>query len=125
MQDRGDLSVAAAIILAAGEGSRMKSSTPKVLHEICGRSMLGHVVAAVRHADPVQVVVVTGKGRAEVEAHLADFDADAIPVFQPTQDGTGHAVRLALAELDARAAAAGRPPIEGTVIVAPGDTPLL
>jgi bifunctional UDP-N-acetylglucosamine pyrophosphorylase/glucosamine-1-phosphate N-acetyltransferase len=125
MQETGDLSVAAAIILAAGEGTRMKSGTPKVLHEICGRSMLGHVVAAVRHADPAQVVVVTGKGRSEVEAHLSGLDADAIPVFQATQDGTGHAVRLALEELDARAQAGGRPPIEGTVIVAPGDTPLL
>jgi bifunctional UDP-N-acetylglucosamine pyrophosphorylase/glucosamine-1-phosphate N-acetyltransferase len=117
--------VAAAIVLAAGEGSRMRSATPKVLHEICGRSMLGHVLAAVRGADPAHVVVVTGQGREPVESHLATIDPAAVAVFQPSQDGTGHAVRLALAALDEAEAREGRTPIEGTVIVAPGDTPLL
>ena len=121
MTDTGEPTVAAAIVLAAGEGTRMKSATPKVLHEICGRTMLGHVLAAVRGAAPERVVVVTGKGRDQVEQHLASIDPQATPVFQPTQDGTGHAVRLALAALDA----ANGGPIEGTVIVAPGDTPLL
>ncbi len=111
--------VAAAIVLAAGEGTRMKSATPKVLHEIRGRSMLGHVLAAVRGAAPARVAVVTGAGRTAVERHLADADPDALAVFQPSQDGTGHAVQLALAALDE----AG--PIDGTVIVVPGDTPLL
>jgi bifunctional UDP-N-acetylglucosamine pyrophosphorylase / glucosamine-1-phosphate N-acetyltransferase len=123
--DTGDQAVAAAIVLAAGQGARMKSTTPKVLHEICGRSMLGHVLAAVRGAAPEQVVVVTGNGREAVEAHLAQIDPDALAVYQPTQDGTGHAVRLALAALDAHAAAAGLPLVHGTVIVVPGDTPLL
>jgi len=113
--------VAAAIVLAAGEGARMKSATPKVLHEICGRSMLGHVLAAVHGANPRRVVVVTGKGRDQVEEHLKTIDPNATAVFQPTQDGTGHAVRLALAALDD----ANGKPIEGTVVVAPGDTPLL
>jgi bifunctional UDP-N-acetylglucosamine pyrophosphorylase/glucosamine-1-phosphate N-acetyltransferase len=117
--------VAAAIILAAGEGTRMKSSTPKVLHAICGRSMLGHLLAAVRGCDPAEVVVVTGNRREDVEAHLAEIDPAATPVFQPSQDGTGHAVRLALEALDARAAEQGRGPIQGTVVVVPGDTPLL
>jgi bifunctional UDP-N-acetylglucosamine pyrophosphorylase/glucosamine-1-phosphate N-acetyltransferase len=117
--------VAAAIVLAAGEGTRMRSTTPKVLHEICGRSMLGHVVTAVRAAQPTEVVVVTGAGRAKVEAHLAAFDPGAIPVFQEHQNGTGHAVRVAIEALDERARAAGLPPLEGTVVVVPGDAPLL
>jgi len=62
--------VAAAIVLAAGEGSRMRSSTPKVLHEICGRSMLAHVLTAMSGANPTHVVVVTGKAREQVEGHL-------------------------------------------------------
>jgi len=111
--------VAAAIVLAAGEGTRMKSPTPKALHEICGRSMLGHLLLALRGANPARVVVVTGHGREAVEAHLAAIDPDAIPVFQASQDGTGHAVRLALDALEADG------PLQGSVIVAPGDTPLL
>ncbi len=52
VNDAAEPTVAAAIVLAAGEGTRMKSATPKVLHELCGRSMLGHVLAAVRGAEP-------------------------------------------------------------------------
>ncbi|HEY0869517.1 MAG TPA: NTP transferase domain-containing protein, partial [Acidothermaceae bacterium] len=122
MTETGGPAVVAAIVLAAGEGSRMKSSTPKVLHELCGRTMLGHVIAAVRGAAPAQVVVVTGQGRERVEAHLAHIDPDAIAAFQPSQEGTGHAVRIALAALDA---AAGPGLIEGTIIVVPGDAPVL
>jgi bifunctional UDP-N-acetylglucosamine pyrophosphorylase / glucosamine-1-phosphate N-acetyltransferase len=120
-----DAPVAAAIVLAAGEGTRMKSATPKVLHEICGRTMLGHLLTAVRGADPAHVVVVTGSGRAAVEAHLSSIAPDVLAVFQPRQDGTGQAVRLALEALDAQAVAAGAATLEGTVIVVPGDTPLL
>ncbi|HEY3924855.1 MAG TPA: bifunctional UDP-N-acetylglucosamine diphosphorylase/glucosamine-1-phosphate N-acetyltransferase GlmU [Acidothermaceae bacterium] len=121
MNDAAEPPVVAAIVLAAGEGTRMKSATPKVLHELCGRSMLGHVIAALRAANPEQLVVVTGQGRDQVEDYLKRLDPDAVAVFQPSQDGTGHAVRLALQALDG---AAGQP-IEGTVLVAPGDTPLL
>lgn len=112
--------VAAAIILAAGEGTRMKSATPKVLHEICGRTMLGHVLAAVRGCEPERVAVVTGNRREAVEAHLASSDPEAIAVFQPSQDGTGHAVQLALEALDGEGV-----PLRGTVVIVPGDTPLL
>jgi bifunctional UDP-N-acetylglucosamine pyrophosphorylase / glucosamine-1-phosphate N-acetyltransferase len=115
-----ELTIAAAIVLAAGEGTRMQSATPKVLHELCGRSMLGHVIFALRGADPQRLVVVTGHGRDQVEEHLKQLDPDAVAVFQPSQDGTGHAVRLALAALDSNGG-----PIEGTILVAPGDTPLL
>jgi bifunctional UDP-N-acetylglucosamine pyrophosphorylase/glucosamine-1-phosphate N-acetyltransferase len=112
--------VAAAIVLAAGEGTRMKSATPKVLHEICGRTMLGHVLAAVSGCAPERVAVVTGNRREAVEAHLASSAPDALAVFQRSQDGTGHAVRLALEALDA-----GGGPLNGTVVIVPGDTPLL
>ena len=81
--------------------------------------MLGHVIAAVRAANPDQLVVVTGQGREQVEEQLKQIDSDAVAVFQPSQHGTGHAVRIALAALDASGL------VEGTVLVAPGDTPLL
>jgi bifunctional UDP-N-acetylglucosamine pyrophosphorylase/glucosamine-1-phosphate N-acetyltransferase len=121
----GGPAVVAAIVLAAGEGKRMKSTTPKVLHELCGRSMLGHVLAALGGADPAGMIVVTGHGREQVEAHVTQLDPDAATVFQPTRNGTGHAVRIALAALDAATAAQGQPPIEGTILIAPGDAPLL
>jgi bifunctional UDP-N-acetylglucosamine pyrophosphorylase/glucosamine-1-phosphate N-acetyltransferase len=118
-------SPAAAIVLAAGEGTRMKSATPKVLHEICGRTMLAHLLEAVRGAGPERVAVVIGAGADAVQQHLSAVDPEALPVFQPSRDGTGHAVRLALDAIDERARANGRGPLKGTVIVVPGDTPLL
>ncbi|WP_371678200.1 bifunctional UDP-N-acetylglucosamine diphosphorylase/glucosamine-1-phosphate N-acetyltransferase GlmU [Streptomyces sp. NBC_01276] len=108
---------AAVVVLAAGEGTRMKSATPKVLHEICGRSLVGHVVAASRELDPAHLVVVVGHAREQVTAHLAGIDADVRTAVQHEQNGTGHAVRMALEELGG--------PVDGTVIVVCGDTPLL
>ncbi|MFE2167731.1 bifunctional UDP-N-acetylglucosamine diphosphorylase/glucosamine-1-phosphate N-acetyltransferase GlmU [Streptomyces sp. NPDC059447] len=108
---------AAVVVLAAGEGTRMKSATPKVLHEISGRSLVGHVVAASRELDPEHLVVVVGHAREQVTAHLAGIDADVRTAVQYEQNGTGHAVRMALEELG------GAP--TGTVIVVCGDTPLL
>ncbi|MFD7556689.1 MULTISPECIES: bifunctional UDP-N-acetylglucosamine diphosphorylase/glucosamine-1-phosphate N-acetyltransferase GlmU [unclassified Streptomyces] len=108
---------AAVVVLAAGEGTRMKSATPKVLHEISGRSLVGHVVAASRELDPEHLVVVVGHAREQVVAHLAGIDADVRTAVQYEQNGTGHAVRMALEELG------GAP--NGTVIVVCGDTPLL
>lgn len=110
---------AAVLILAAGEGKRMKSATPKVLHALCGRSMLGHVVAAGRELSPERLVVVVGHGREQVSAHLAQIDAEARPVVQEEQHGTGHAVRIAMEAIAAQGA------IDGTVVVTYGDTPLL
>lgn len=95
----------------------MKSTTPKVLHEICGRSLVGHVVAASRELDPEHLVVVVGHAREQVTAHLAGIDADVRTAVQYEQNGTGHAVRMALEELGGG--------ITGTVIVVCGDTPLL
>src|SRR4051794_12706409 len=112
---------AAVIILAAGEGTRMKSSTPKVMHELAGRSLLGHLVAAAGGLEPERLLVVVGHGRNQVTAHLAGLAPDAVPVVQDVQHGTGHATRLALASTDAAAELIG----DGTVLVLPADTPLL
>ena len=104
---------AAVIVLAAGEGTRMRSATPKVLHSLGGRTMLGHVLYAAEQLDPEHLVVVVGHAREHVTATLT---GKARAVVQETQDGTGHAVRVALDTLEG---------LEGTVVVVPGDAPLL
>ncbi|WUH93181.1 bifunctional UDP-N-acetylglucosamine diphosphorylase/glucosamine-1-phosphate N-acetyltransferase GlmU [Streptomyces sp. NBC_00433] len=111
---------AAVVVLAAGEGTRMKSATPKVLHPICGRSLLGHVVAASRELDPEHLVVVVGHGREQVVDHLSGADPAALTAVQEEQNGTGHAVRVGLEELARQGAK-----LDGTVVVTYGDTPLL
>ncbi|MER5181789.1 bifunctional UDP-N-acetylglucosamine diphosphorylase/glucosamine-1-phosphate N-acetyltransferase GlmU [Streptomyces sp. NPDC002896] len=108
---------AAVVVLAAGEGTRMKSATPKVLHDICGRSLVGHVLAASRELEPQELVVVVGHAREQVAAHVTEVDAAARTAVQEKQKGTGHAVRMALEELGGA--------VDGTVIVVCGDTPLL
>ena len=105
--------VAAVIVLAAGEGSRMKSATPKVLHSLGGQTMLAHVLASVEALDPEHLLVVVGHAREQVTAALT---GRARAVVQESQDGTGHAVRVALESVG---------PLEGTVVVVPGDAPLL
>ncbi|MGW3244296.1 bifunctional UDP-N-acetylglucosamine diphosphorylase/glucosamine-1-phosphate N-acetyltransferase GlmU [Streptomyces sp. NPDC001070] len=107
---------AAVIVLAAGEGTRMKSATPKVLHAISGRSLVGHVVSAARALEPEHLLVVVGHAREQVTAHLAETDAAVRTAVQYEQNGTGHAVRAGLAEL---------PELTGTVVITAGDTPLL
>jgi bifunctional UDP-N-acetylglucosamine pyrophosphorylase/glucosamine-1-phosphate N-acetyltransferase len=107
---------AAVIILAAGEGTRMKNQTPKVLNQVCGRSMLGHVLAASRELGPDRLIVVTGHGRGQVTAHLAEHAADAEIVVQDRRGGTGHAVRTVIEAVGL---------IRGTVVVTYADTPLL
>ena len=114
-------SPAAVIVLAAGGGTRMKSnSLPKVLHELCGRSLVGHAVAAAQELGPEQLVVVVGHLREKVEAHLAAGYPAARAVVQAEQKGTGHAVRTALEAL-----AASGVQLDGTVVVTTGDAPLL
>lgn len=95
----------------------MKSATPKVLHELCGRSLVGHVLAAARELDPENLVVVVGHAREKVTAHLNDIDPDVRTAVQAEQNGTGHAVRMGLEELGGV--------VDGTVVVVCGDTPLL
>ena len=95
------MSLETVVILAAGEGTRMKSSTPKVLHSIAGRSLVGHVLSAVSALSPAQVRVVVGAGREQVEAHLSEVAPHVTTVFQEKRGGTGHATQLALDGLKA------------------------
>lgn len=112
-----DRPLAAVVVLAAGEGNRMRSELAKVLHAICGRSLLGHVLTAAEPLGAPSTVVVVGHGRDQVTEHLAEIASGATPIVQEEQRGTGHAVGLALAAIDTD--------LEGTVVVLPGDAPLL
>lgn len=106
-----------AILLAAGQGTRMKSARPKVLHELCGRPMVHFVVEAAFAAGAGEVIVVVGHGREEVSAYLTRaFGARVKIAVQDQQLGTGHAVRCALPELS---------PEAERVFLLYGDTPLL
>src|SRR5262245_15956889 len=105
------------IILAAGEGKRMKSAVPKVLHPLLGRTIVGHVIATAVTLAADRTLTVVGRGADQVVSHLADIAPHALPVRQAEQRGTGHAVRIAL-EAAPEAAA-------GTVVVLNGDVPLL
>lgn len=102
-----------AVILAAGEGTRMKSKKPKVLHEILGKPMIQYVVSAVRPLNPERIVVVVGHGADRVTREL---DGDLRIAVQEEQLGTGHAVMQALPEIEG---------VEGDVLVLCGDTPLV
>ncbi|MFH8609479.1 bifunctional UDP-N-acetylglucosamine diphosphorylase/glucosamine-1-phosphate N-acetyltransferase GlmU [Streptomyces sp. NPDC018029] len=108
---------AAVVVLAAGEGTRMKSDLPKVLHEICGRSLIGHVLHAASALSPEQLVTVVGFQSEQVREHLGAVAPQVRTAYQAEQNGTGHAVRIALEELGG--------PVDGTVVVVCGDTPLL
>ena len=90
------MSQIAAIILAAGKGTRMKSDLHKVLHPIAGRPMLMHLLDAVDQLAPARKVVVVGSGRDQLEAALA---GSADLAVQDPQLGTGHAVQQAEAAL--------------------------
>ena len=107
----------AVIVMAAGKGTRMRSTTPKVLHRIGGRSLLDHAVTAARGLRPEHLVVVVRHERAAVVAHLAEVAPDAVPADQDEIPGTGRAVACALAALPAE--------LTGPVVVTSGDVPLL
>src|SRR5918999_5795172 len=94
----------------------MKSKTMKVLHRVGGRTMIGHVLNAVKAVEPQRVVAVVGHQREQVEAHIRDLVPDCVLAVQEDQRGTGDAVRVAMETVGQ---------VEGTVIVATGDTPLL
>ncbi|MEO7399310.1 MAG: bifunctional UDP-N-acetylglucosamine diphosphorylase/glucosamine-1-phosphate N-acetyltransferase GlmU [Polaromonas sp.] len=107
------------VIMAAGKGTRMKSSRPKVLHRLGGRALLMHVIDCAAQLSARQAVVVTGHGAMEVEAacdHLARAEAAFGLNFvrQEPQLGTGHAVQQALPLL----------PDDGVTLVLSGDVPL-
>jgi bifunctional UDP-N-acetylglucosamine pyrophosphorylase/glucosamine-1-phosphate N-acetyltransferase len=94
----------------------MKSRTPKVLHTLCGRSLLGHAIAAANDLEPERLVIVVGHAREEVSAAAAAAAPRADIVVQEQQLGTGHAVRMVIEAVGA---------MSGTVIVTYGDMPLL
>ncbi|MGZ7445714.1 bifunctional UDP-N-acetylglucosamine diphosphorylase/glucosamine-1-phosphate N-acetyltransferase GlmU [Paenibacillus sp. TH7-28] len=102
-----------AIVLAAGQGKRMKSKLYKVLHPVCGKPMVGHVLNAVQQAGCERTIVVVGHGAEAVKSYLG---SSAEYVLQEQQLGTGHAVKQAGPQL------AGE---EGTTVVICGDTPLV
>src|SRR6476469_4511812 len=111
---------AAVVVLAAGNGTRMKSKLMKVLHPVCGRSMIGHVLTAALHVEPLHLVAVVGNSREQVGPHILEQVPRALLAVQETQEGTGHAVRIAL---DALREAAGT--TAGVIVVMAGDTPLM
>lgn len=100
------------VILAAGQGTRMRSALPKVLHPVAGNSMLGHVIHSARLLSPQGIHVVIGHGADRVREQLAADDLDF--VLQDKQLGTGHAVAQALPQLSA-----------DTVLILYGDVPLI
>jgi bifunctional UDP-N-acetylglucosamine pyrophosphorylase / glucosamine-1-phosphate N-acetyltransferase len=120
-QGQPPVRLTAAIVLAAGEGTRMRSALPKVLHPIAGRPLLGHAVHAAGALEPEHLVVVVGHERKQV-GEAVDGLADELsrPVLvaeQPQQLGTGHAVGCAVDALPAG--------LSGPVLVTYGDVPLL
>jgi bifunctional UDP-N-acetylglucosamine pyrophosphorylase/glucosamine-1-phosphate N-acetyltransferase len=109
--------VGAVIILAAGEGTRMKSARSKLLHEVAGHSLLSYSVAAATELQPRQVVVVVGHLRDQVEAHLAEVAPHVTVAVQGDEAyGTGYAVRCALEKVA---------DVDGEIVVTYGDVPLL
>jgi len=108
---------ATVVVLAAGQGTRMRSSRPKVLHELCGRPMLHWVLDQALALDPERVLVVVGHGADEVQASIEAGGFERITcVHQAEQLGTGHALQVCLPEL-------GTDP--GRVVVLYGDMPLI
>ncbi len=104
------------IVLAAGEGTRMKSARPKVLHKVGGRPIAGHVLKAARDAGAKTIAVITGPGHDAVREAMAEIDPDTVFFEQAERKGTAHAASMAQpAFADAK----------GHVAVVYGDHPLL
>jgi len=109
---------AAVIVLAAGEGTRMRTSTPKMLNEVCGRTMLGHVLAAAGELSPQRLILVVSDLDGQVAAYAREYSPEATLVLQERRGswGTGHAVRTVIENVGT---------INGTVVVLFSDTPML
>jgi len=101
------------LVLAAGQGKRMRSQLPKILHPLAGRPLLAHVLASARTLEPRKVVVVHGHGAEAVRAAFADADVEW--VLQAEQLGTGHAVQQAMPHLSG----------DADVLILYGDVPLV
>jgi bifunctional UDP-N-acetylglucosamine pyrophosphorylase / glucosamine-1-phosphate N-acetyltransferase len=111
-----------AVVLAAGEGTRMRSATPKVLHPLCGRPMLLHVLDQLEQLPLQRIVVVVGHAAEDVTKTLEEQLQGDVPVEfveQPSQRGTGDAASVALT------AFADDPDLEDDLVVVAGDVPLL
>ena len=109
------------LVLAAGEGTRMRSSLAKVLHPILGRPLVGHVLKATEPLEPAATCVVVGHQRERVTEYLHQHHDLVLTAVQDEQRGTGHAVRVALEQLVKQ----GKSVTSGSVLVLTGDTPLL
>lgn len=105
-----------AVVLSAGQGTRMKSELPKVLHRICGEPMVYFPIEAANHAGATRVLAVVGHGREQVELEVTARLPKTEFVFQPTRNGTGDAARYAMEVLK---------DYQGWVVVLHGDCPLL
>ncbi|MEM8987579.1 MAG: bifunctional UDP-N-acetylglucosamine diphosphorylase/glucosamine-1-phosphate N-acetyltransferase GlmU [Pseudomonadota bacterium] len=116
MADSLNLAPTAAVILAAGKGTRMRSKTPKVLHEVGGLSMLGHTMAASETLSPARVCVVIGDHAPEVGDAARAFREDCAVAVQAPPQGTADAVMKAVPALDG---------FSGVVLVLYADTPLI
>ena len=103
--------IVSVVVLAAGQGKRMKSTLPKILHPVCGRPMVLHVLDAARAVQAERIVVVLGHGHEQVRPLLPP---DVTVAVQEQQLGTGHAVLAAAREV-----------LPGPMLVLPGDTPLV
>lgn len=114
--ESGQGPVQAVVVLAAGGGTRMKSRRSKLLHELCGKSMLSYAVSAAAALDPRHLVVVVGHQRVQVAEHLESLNETVSVAVQEQQLGTGHAVTCGLKDL---------PDFDGEVVVTYGDVPLL
>lgn len=106
----------AIVVLAAGKGTRMKSTLPKVMHKVAGRSLLGHVLHAAKALSPAEAVVVIGPGMAEVAGEAQNILPGAKTGVQEDRLGTGHAVLMAKPALSE---------FKGTVLILYGDVPLI
>ncbi|MEM8878850.1 MAG: bifunctional UDP-N-acetylglucosamine diphosphorylase/glucosamine-1-phosphate N-acetyltransferase GlmU [Pseudomonadota bacterium] len=114
--DRSAVGDVLCVVLAAGEGTRMRSATPKVLHKIAGLSMVGHVVAAIEQSGVTGVAAVIGPDRDDVSDEISSRFTGASIHVQTERLGTAHAVLAARERLETHA---------GPVVVLFGDTPLI
>lgn len=106
----------ACVILGAGKGTRMKSNHPKVMHQVAGRSLLGHVITAANEIDALQHCIVCGPDMPQVESEAKAFAPNAVLATQKDRLGTGHAVSMAESALG---------DFNGTILILYGDVPLI